>query len=146
MKSLTSQLIGLLLWLAPTQALTLAHKDNLLDTFLKELVSYHAKYELEHERARVILGLNSLLALPQKPQEIMQKMPELFKTAMMLVKKNAEERIDDEDMNGKGEKDSDDDEDDDLENYNFDSDDEDFWEEQYDDNYNSSLDQIDEIR
>jgi hypothetical protein len=94
----------------------------------------------------VILGLNSLLALPQKPQEIMQKMPELFKTAMMLVKKNAEERIDDEDMNGKGEKDSDDDEDDDLENYNFDSDDEDFWEEQYDDNYNSSLDQIDEIR
>ncbi len=90
MKALTSQLIGMLLWLAPTLTLTLAHRDGLLPTFLKELVSYHAKYEMEHERARVILGLNSLLLLPEKPQEIMEKIPEIFKTAIVLVKKNAE--------------------------------------------------------
>ena len=30
MKSLTSQLIGLLLWLTPAPILTMAHKDNLL--------------------------------------------------------------------------------------------------------------------
>jgi hypothetical protein len=94
MKSLTSQLIGMLLWLAPTHVLTLAHKDKILETFLKELVGYYNKYEMEHERARVILGINSLLLLPQKPQEIMGKMPELFKTAIFLVKKNAEERCD----------------------------------------------------
>ena len=35
MRSLTSQLLGLLIWLAPTQILTLAHKDNILDTILK---------------------------------------------------------------------------------------------------------------
>ena len=48
MKALTSQLIGLLLWLAPTVVLTLAHRDGLLSVFLKELVSYHSKYEMEH--------------------------------------------------------------------------------------------------
>lgn len=68
MKSLTSQLIGMLIWLAPTQVLTLAHKDKILETYLKELIGYHNKYEMEHERARVILGLNSLLLLPEKPQ------------------------------------------------------------------------------
>jgi hypothetical protein len=72
----------------------LAHKDKILETFLKEMVGYYNKYEMEHERARVILGINSLLLLPEKPQEIMGKMPELFKTAIFLVKKNAEERCD----------------------------------------------------
>lgn len=95
-KSLTSQLLGMLLWLAPTHVLTLAHHDNLVPVLLKELVSYHHKYEMEHERARVILGLNSLLALPEKPPQIMEKMPEIFKTAIALVKKNAEERIDED--------------------------------------------------
>ena len=64
MKALTSQLIGMLLWLAPTNTLNLAHRDNLLQTFLKELISYQNKYEMEHERARVIFGLNTLLGLP----------------------------------------------------------------------------------
>ena len=102
MKSLTSQLVGMLLWLAPTQVLTLAHNDNNLDNMLKEVITHQNKYELEHERARVILGINSLLLLPEKPPTIMQKMPELFKTAMVLVKKNAEERIDEEEHHGKG--------------------------------------------
>ena len=35
MKSLTSQLLGLLIWLAPTITLTLAHKDNILENILK---------------------------------------------------------------------------------------------------------------
>lgn len=68
MKSLTSQLIGLLLWVAPTQVLTLAHKDNILEVILKEIISEKSKYEMEHERARVLLGLNSLLSLVEKPQ------------------------------------------------------------------------------
>ena len=60
---------------------------------------------MEHERVRVILGLNSLLALPEKPQIIMEKIPELFKTVIILVKKNAEERIEEEEgSNGKGDK------------------------------------------
>ena len=74
-KSLTSQLIGLVLWLAPTQILTLAHKDNMLDFILKEISMEKNKYEMEHQRARVLLGLNSLLSLQEKPQAIMQKMP-----------------------------------------------------------------------
>lgn len=32
-----------------------------------------------------------------------------------------------------------------MEDYNFDSDEDDFWEEQYNENYNSALDLIDEI-
>ena len=93
MKMLTSQLIGLLLWVAPTIALNLAHRDNILSVYLKQLVSYHSKYEMEHERARVILGINSILLLPEKPQEIMEKLPEMFKTVVILVKKNAEQRV-----------------------------------------------------
>ena len=50
MKSLTSQLVGMLLWLAPTQVLTLAHNDHNLDNMLKEIITYQNKYELEHER------------------------------------------------------------------------------------------------
>ena len=48
MRSLTSQLVGLLLWLAPTQVLTLAHKDNMLHSILKEISNDKHKYELEH--------------------------------------------------------------------------------------------------
>ena len=95
MRALTSQLIAMLLWLAPAAALSLAHRDGLLATFLKELVGYHTKFEMEHERARLLLGINTLLLLPQKPQEVMETMPELFKTAILLVKKNAEERVED---------------------------------------------------
>ena len=51
-------------WLAPTQTLTLAHKDNLLTVLLRELTNYEPKYEEVHERSRTILGLNALLALP----------------------------------------------------------------------------------
>ena len=47
-KSLTSQLIGLVLWLAPTQILTLAHKDNMLEFILKEISMEKNKYEMEH--------------------------------------------------------------------------------------------------
>ncbi len=54
---------------------------------------YESKYELEHERARVILGLNSLLLLPEKPVEIMTKIPDIFRVLLKLVKKNAEERL-----------------------------------------------------
>lgn len=75
----------------------------------------------------------------------MGKMPELFKTAIFLVKKNAEERCD-QDEGGKGSNsDFSDDEDINEDDYHFDSDEEDFWEQQYDDNYNSALDSIDEI-
>lgn len=129
MKALTSQLIGVLLWLAPTHVLTLAHKDKILDAYLKELTGYHSKYEMEHERARVILGINSILALPNKPQEILARIPDLFKTAIILVKKNAEERIEDDEDNDKGNNSGfSDEEDENMEDYNFESDDDDFWE------------------
>jgi len=62
-KVLTSQLLGILIWSSPTQILTLAHRDKLLPNLFKELTIYDAKYEMEHERARVILGLNALLCL-----------------------------------------------------------------------------------
>lgn len=123
MRALTSQLIGTLLWLAPTHVLNLAHKDNILDSYLKELTGYHSKYEMEHERARVILGINSILTLPTKPQEILAKMPEIFKTAIILVKKNAEERIEEDEENEKGNHSGFSDEDDEnMEDYNFESD------------------------
>jgi hypothetical protein len=48
---------------------------------------------MEHERARVILGLNTLLCLPEKPTEIMSFIPDAFKSILRLVRKNAEERI-----------------------------------------------------
>ena len=64
LRVLNSQLLAMLLWVAPKHVLTLAHKDSLLPTLLRELTNYENKYEESHERARVILGLNSLLALP----------------------------------------------------------------------------------
>ena len=96
MKVLNSQLMGLLLWIAPTQTLNSVHKDGQLDNLWKELMVHQAKLEMYHERARVILGLNSLLSLPEKPEQIMNKLPEIFKTAIVLVKKNADERIEEE--------------------------------------------------
>lgn len=92
-KLLTSQLLGLLVWATPKLALTLAHRDQQLDRLLKELTGYESKYEMEHERARTILGLNTLLALPEKPAELLAHLPDIFKTAVKLVRKNAEDRI-----------------------------------------------------
>ena len=126
LKVLNSQLIAMLMWLAPMQILTQAHSENLLPVLLKELTSYENKYEETHERSRVILGLNSLLALPQKPPEIMFKMPDIFKMNLKLIRKNAEERVDGED-NDKWEDDGFDAENEE-ENLQFESDDEDFWE------------------
>ena len=90
LKVLNSQLLALLLWTAPIQKLTIAHKQNMLPTLLKEITIYESKYEQEHERARIILGINSLLLLPEKPAEILAKIPDLFKTNLKLVKKNAD--------------------------------------------------------
>jgi hypothetical protein len=67
LKVLNSQLIGMLIWVAPIQVLTLAHKQNVLPSILREITIYESKYEMEHERARMILGLNTLLLLPEKP-------------------------------------------------------------------------------
>jgi hypothetical protein len=68
LKVLNSQLMAMLLWVAPVQVLTLAHKQNHLSQLLREVTIYESKYEQEHERARVILGLSSLLSLPEKPK------------------------------------------------------------------------------
>jgi hypothetical protein len=61
---------------------------------MRELMIYEGKYEEEHERQRVILGLSSLMKHPEKPQFVLNVFPELFKTLIKLIKKNAEERID----------------------------------------------------
>jgi hypothetical protein len=68
-------------------------------------------------------------------------MPDIFKTVLKLVRKNAEDRLD-YDPNAHYE---DDEDDEDPEEFEFDEDDDEFWEEQYDDNYTSALDSIDEI-
>ena len=57
---------------------------------MKELIMYEAKYEEEHERQRVILGLSSLMKHPDKPQCVISVFPELFKTLIKLIKKNAD--------------------------------------------------------
>lgn len=142
LKVLNSQLMGLLLWVAPVQILSLAHKQNLLSQLLREVTMYESKYEAEHERARVILGLNSLLALPEKPKEILEQIPDIFKTTLKLVRKNAEERLEYEPANCL---DDNYEEEEDPDEFEFDQDDDEFWEEQYDDNYQSALDAIDEV-
>lgn len=143
LKVLNSQLLALLLWAAPLQTLTSAHKHNMLPALLREVTLYESKYEHEHERARVILGLNALLLLPEKPQEILTKVPDLFRMALKLVRKNADERLDYEHTAGNLLDDDEDEED--PEEIEFDDDDDEFWEEQFDDNYESALDSIDEI-
>lgn len=40
LKILNSQLIALLLWICPTQILTLAHNQKMLPALLKEITSY----------------------------------------------------------------------------------------------------------
>ena len=60
------------------------------DIFMKELIMYEAKYEEKHERQRVILGLSSLMKHPDKPQCVISVFPELFKTLIKLIKKNAD--------------------------------------------------------
>lgn len=70
---------------------------------MKELITYESKYEEEHERQRVILGLTSLMKHPEKPQFVLNVFPELFKNLIKLIKKNAEERIDEVNIqDGKG--------------------------------------------
>lgn len=86
------------------------------------------------------IGLNTLIALPDKPQEILVKIPEAFKILVKEVKKNAEDRINEEGGEDDYEEEQSDG-DEDVEDLKFESDDdEDFWEELYDDNYNSKLD------
>lgn len=141
LKVLNSQLLAMLLWVAPVQILTLAHKQNLLTQFLKEVIVYESKYTQEQERARSILGLSTLIALPEKPQEILEKMPDIFKTVLKLVRKSAEDRLD-YDPNAHYE---DDEEEEESDEFDFAEDDDEFWQEQYDDNYASALDSIDEV-
>lgn len=57
---------------------------------MKEFISYESKYEEEHERQRVILGLSALMKHPEKPQFVLIVFPDLFKTLIKLVRKNAE--------------------------------------------------------
>ena len=57
---------------------------------MKELIVYEPKYEEEHERQRVILGLSTLMKHPEKPQFVLNVFPDLFKTLIKLIKKNAE--------------------------------------------------------
>jgi hypothetical protein len=98
---------------------------------------------MEHERARVILGLNAIFLLPEKPTEIIGRIHELFKVNLKMVKKNADERVQELHPNPHF-LDDDYEDSDEPEEFDFDDDDE-FWEEQYDENYNSALDSIDEI-
>ena len=144
LKVLNSQLLALLLWTAPIQTLTNAHKQNMLPALLKEITVYESKYEQEHERARVILGINSLLLLPEKPADILAKVPELFRANLKLVRKNADERLEYDPTSGNILED-DGEEEEDPEEIEFDDEDDEFWEEQFDDNYDSALDLIDEI-
>jgi hypothetical protein len=60
---------------------------------MKELLSYEPKYEEEHERQRIILGLSTLIKYPEKPQFVLSRFPDLFKILIKLVKKNAQDRI-----------------------------------------------------
>ena len=48
----------------------------------------------EYDWGNFNLSVNSILLLPEKPQIVMAKIPQLFKVLMVLVKKNADERID----------------------------------------------------
>ncbi len=44
LKVLNSQLMAMLLWVAPVQILTIAHKQNLLNQLLREVTIYESKY------------------------------------------------------------------------------------------------------
>jgi hypothetical protein len=48
LKILNAQVLSLLLWTAPVQVLTLAHKQNMLPQLFKEVTIYETKYELQH--------------------------------------------------------------------------------------------------
>jgi hypothetical protein len=151
LRVLNSQLQGLLLWICPALTYKFIEKEKIADLFMKELTVYEPKYEEEHERQRVILGLSTLMKHTEKPQFVLAAFPELFKTLIKLIKKNAEERIDEIDVQEGKKDDEDDDEDEEEEDENFDlgdesEDDAEFWEEQYDDNYESPLMSVDEIQ
>lgn len=75
----------------------------------------------------------------------MVKIPEIFKLLIKLINKNADFRLDEEDDTTQ-EKLKIMDEDEDFQNFSLDDDDDDdFWDEAYDDNYCSLLDDVDEI-
>ena len=61
MKVVNSQLLGLLCWVAPVQILNIAFNNKILPIVIRELTSYTSKYEYDHERCRVILGINAIL-------------------------------------------------------------------------------------
>lgn len=41
----------------------------------------------------MILGLSTLMKHPEKPEFLLVRFPDMFKTLMKLVKKNAQDRI-----------------------------------------------------
>jgi hypothetical protein len=59
--------------------------------------------------------------LPEKPKEVLAHMPDIFKTLMKLVKRNAEDRLDYASSIDEGEEQEEPD-------FDFDDDDDDFWE------------------
>lgn len=94
LRVLNSQLEGLMLWISPALTIKFIEKEKIEAQFMKELTAYESKYEEEHERQRVILGLTALMKHPEKPQFILNVFPDIFKMLVKLIKKNAEERID----------------------------------------------------
>ncbi len=90
LRVLNSQLQGLLMWINPTLVLKFIEKENIAEQFMKELLAYEPKYEEEHERQRIILGLTSLMKHPDKPQFVLNVFPDLFKTLIKLIRKNAD--------------------------------------------------------
>lgn len=73
----------------------------------------------------------------------MQKYPQIFRVLLKLVRKNAQERLECQPANNLNFDDDNEQDDDDVDALEFGGDDEDFWQEQYDDNYSSALDEID---
>ncbi len=71
----------------------LLNSDNSLPLVLTILNKYPRLLEEKHERKRLIIGLISILLLPEKSQTLIESIPLIFKNLIKLVKKNTRSRI-----------------------------------------------------
>lgn len=142
LKVINSQLLGMLLWTAPSQILHLAHSQNKLDIVFRQITAHERRYEHDYQRARVILGVNSLLLFANESAELRAAAPTLFKTILNLITKNADKRlqeekanIDDDDISSNPQ----------MPEWSISWNSEDCFYEPYNENYDSCLNNIDEI-
>ena len=93
LRSITSMLVGVLFWKLHVEFVKILLNENLLPFCITEMIKYHNHLHDSHEKKRIILGSLTLLALPEKPEQLQKQIPNIFKMTTKMIKSNARQVI-----------------------------------------------------